>query len=118
MPQVAKLVENDEEETPRTLLKGICGAQENPLGFAANRTRCNSTSVAVAAAAAAAAAAASTAAAAAASESGKAVGEGADGGGSGDASGALSHPTVSFVLHRCAPVRIPRVLGLRCPTVA
>lgn len=92
MPQVASLEENLEEETPRALLKGIC-AQENPLGFAPSRTRCNSTSVAEAAAAAAAAAAASTAAAA---ESAKAVGERAEGRRAGDASRTLPHPTVSF----------------------
>ena len=98
MPQVAKLVENVEEETPRTLLKGVC-AQENPLDFAANRTRYNSTSVAEAAAAAAAAAAASTAAATTAvAESAKAVGERTEGDGVGDAGGALPHPTVSFYL--------------------
>lgn len=93
VPQVAKLVENVEEETPRTLLKGIC-AQEDPLDLAVNRTRCNSTSVAEAAAAAAAAAAASTAAAVAGSA--KAIRERAEGGRAGVGCATLPQPTVSF----------------------
>lgn len=103
VPQVAKLVEDAEEETPRTLVKGIC-ENENPLDYAVKSARCNSTSVAEAAAAAAAAAAASSAAAAVA-ESAKAVGDRAEGGGADDDSVARPNPTVSLFQSFCSCAR-------------
>lgn len=106
MPQVAKLVENVEEETPRTLLKGICETMENPVDFAASHTRCNSTSVAEAAASAAAAAAATTAAATAAvTESATVVRNRGEDGGAEYASISLPHPTVSILRSLCFCVR-------------
>ena len=106
VPQVPKLVEDAEEETPRTRLKRVC-AQETSLHFAAARTRCNSTSVAEAAAAAAAAAAATAAAstAAAVAESAKTVDDRAEGGGAEDASVALPHSTVSLFQALCSCAR-------------
>lgn len=82
VPQVAKLVENVEEETPRALLKGSCVREDN-------RSRCKSTSVAEAAAAAAAAAAATAAAAVAAAGSADGAGGFVEGREAGDTSAEL-----------------------------
>ncbi|CAM9210974.1 unnamed protein product [Ectocarpus sp. 13 AM-2016] len=82
VPQVAKLVENVEEETPRALLKGGYVREDN-------RSRGKSTSVAEAAAAAAAAAAATAAAAVAAAGSADGAGGFVEGREAGDTSAEL-----------------------------
>ncbi|CAM9643650.1 unnamed protein product [Ectocarpus fasciculatus] len=82
VPQVAKLVENVEEETPRALLKGACVREDS-------RSRFKSTSIAEAAAAAAAAAAATAAAAVAAAGSADGAGGFVEGRGAGDTSTEL-----------------------------
>ncbi|CAB1121507.1 unnamed protein product [Ectocarpus sp. CCAP 1310/34] len=83
VPQVAKLVENVEEETPRALLKGACVREDN-------RSRWKSTSVAEAAAAAAAAAAATAAAAVAAAGSADGAGGFVEGREAGEISAELA----------------------------
>ncbi|CAM9305875.1 unnamed protein product [Ectocarpus sp. 6 AP-2014] len=82
VPQVAKLVENVEEETPRALLKGACVREDN-------HSRCKSTCVAEAAAAAAAAAAATAVAAVAAAGSADGAGGFVEGREAGDTSSEL-----------------------------
>lgn len=107
MPQVTKLVENVEEETPRALLKGVCVRKDAAQVFVANGGRGNSTAIAEAAAAAAAAAAA-RAAAAAQAEPAKGVSESVEGRGADDVGNMLQQLAVScdFARVRCGAVRV------------
>ncbi|CAM9535890.1 unnamed protein product [Ectocarpus sp. 4 AP-2014] len=102
VPQVAKLVENVEEETPRALLKGAWVREDN-------HSRCKSTSVAEAAAAAAAAAAATAAAAVAAAGSADGAGDFVEGREAGDTSAELvaDQAPRSVPAHPAAPAPSP-----------